>query len=148
MEDEEGRVWVGVHFGSRGFGHKTALSFLALAQGLPIDGKASEGEMEPVAGRGADPTSQALGLPNPRLRPRPRRQGREAGSRRLAGGPGPVTTSRASCSSAAERTRRRRCTSACRTFLAAHGDSIRVKHRLRPLGVAMAGRDVYDPYKD
>jgi hypothetical protein len=23
-----------------------------------------------------------------------------------------------------------------------------VKHRLRPLGVAMAGRDVYDPYKD
>ena len=26
--------------------------------------------------------------------------------------------------------------------LAAHGDSIRVKHTLRPLGVAMAGRDV------
>ena len=32
--------------------------------------------------------------------------------------------------------------------LAAHGDTIRVKHTLRPLGVAMAGRDVYDPYKD
>ncbi len=32
--------------------------------------------------------------------------------------------------------------------LAAHGGTIRVKHRLRPLGVAMAGRDVYDPYKD
>jgi tRNA-splicing ligase RtcB (3'-phosphate/5'-hydroxy nucleic acid ligase) len=32
--------------------------------------------------------------------------------------------------------------------LEAHGDSIRVKHRLRPLGVAMAGRDVHDPYKD
>jgi len=32
--------------------------------------------------------------------------------------------------------------------LAAHAGSIRVKHRLRPLGVAMAGRDVYDPYKD
>jgi hypothetical protein len=32
--------------------------------------------------------------------------------------------------------------------LAAHGDTIRVKHRLRPLGVAMAGRDVVDPYKD
>ena len=29
--------------------------------------------------------------------------------------------------------------------LAAHGDSIRVKHTLRPLGVAMAGRDVVDP---
>ncbi len=33
MEDEQGRVWVGVHFGSRGFGHKTASGFLALAQG-------------------------------------------------------------------------------------------------------------------
>jgi len=32
--------------------------------------------------------------------------------------------------------------------LAAHGDSIRVTHWLRPLGVAMAGRDVHDPYKD
>ena len=32
--------------------------------------------------------------------------------------------------------------------LAAHGDSIRVLHRLRPLGVAMAGSDVFDPYKD
>jgi len=32
--------------------------------------------------------------------------------------------------------------------LAAHGDSIRVKHTLRPLGVAMAGGEVVDPYKD
>jgi tRNA-splicing ligase RtcB len=32
--------------------------------------------------------------------------------------------------------------------LAAHAGSIRVTHTLRPLGVAMAGRDVYDPYKD
>ena len=32
--------------------------------------------------------------------------------------------------------------------LAAHSETIRVKHTLRPLGVAMAGRDVYDPYKD
>jgi tRNA-splicing ligase RtcB len=32
--------------------------------------------------------------------------------------------------------------------LAAHGGTVRVKHRLRPLGVAMAGRDVHDPYKD
>ena len=32
--------------------------------------------------------------------------------------------------------------------LAAHGGSIRVKNTLRPLGVAMAGRDVFDPYKD
>jgi tRNA-splicing ligase RtcB (3'-phosphate/5'-hydroxy nucleic acid ligase) len=46
MEDEDGIVWVGVHFGSRGFGHKTASGFLALAQGLPFDGKAGEGEMD------------------------------------------------------------------------------------------------------
>jgi tRNA-splicing ligase RtcB (3'-phosphate/5'-hydroxy nucleic acid ligase) len=46
MEDETGKVWVGVHFGSRGFGHKTASGFLALAQGLPFDGKAVEGEMD------------------------------------------------------------------------------------------------------
>jgi tRNA-splicing ligase RtcB len=32
--------------------------------------------------------------------------------------------------------------------LAAHAGSIQVKHTLRPLGVAMAGRDVHDPYKD
>ncbi len=46
MADEADFVWVGVHFGSRGFGHKTASGFLALAQGLPFDGKGSEGEMD------------------------------------------------------------------------------------------------------
>jgi hypothetical protein len=33
-------------------------------------------------------------------------------------------------------------------LLAAHGDSVRVKHTFRPLGVAMAGRDVHEPDKD
>jgi len=42
---DDDRVWIGVHFGSRGFGHKTASGFLALAQGLPFDGRAHEGEM-------------------------------------------------------------------------------------------------------
>jgi tRNA-splicing ligase RtcB (3'-phosphate/5'-hydroxy nucleic acid ligase) len=54
FEDEEGSVWVGVHFGSRGFGHKTATGFLAVAQGLPFDEderkrlgvKVSEGGMD------------------------------------------------------------------------------------------------------
>jgi tRNA-splicing ligase RtcB (3'-phosphate/5'-hydroxy nucleic acid ligase) len=32
--------------------------------------------------------------------------------------------------------------------LTAHGNTIRVLHTLRPLGVAMAGRDIVDPYKD
>ena len=30
LSDEQGRVWVGVHFGSRGFGHTVASGFLAL----------------------------------------------------------------------------------------------------------------------
>jgi tRNA-splicing ligase RtcB (3'-phosphate/5'-hydroxy nucleic acid ligase) len=46
MEDDDGRIWVGVHFGSRGFGHKTASGFLALAQGLRFDARAAEGEMD------------------------------------------------------------------------------------------------------
>jgi tRNA-splicing ligase RtcB (3'-phosphate/5'-hydroxy nucleic acid ligase) len=33
FEDEEGFVWIGVHFGSRGLGHKTATAFLKLAGG-------------------------------------------------------------------------------------------------------------------
>ncbi len=31
FRDEDDRVWVGVHFGSRGFGHKTATMFLEMA---------------------------------------------------------------------------------------------------------------------
>ncbi len=46
MEDEQGRIWIGVHFGSRGFGHKTASGFLALAQGKRFDERAIEGEMD------------------------------------------------------------------------------------------------------
>ena len=34
---DDGYVWVGVHFGSRGFGHKTASGFLALAAGLRFE---------------------------------------------------------------------------------------------------------------
>jgi tRNA-splicing ligase RtcB (3'-phosphate/5'-hydroxy nucleic acid ligase) len=33
FSDEEGSLWVGVHFGSRGLGHTIASSFLALGQG-------------------------------------------------------------------------------------------------------------------
>ena len=32
--------------------------------------------------------------------------------------------------------------------LDAHAGTIRILHTLRPLGVAMAGRDIYDPFKD
>ena len=43
--DEQDRVWVGVHFGSRGFGHRTASGFLALAQGGQFEDKLHDGEM-------------------------------------------------------------------------------------------------------
>jgi tRNA-splicing ligase RtcB (3'-phosphate/5'-hydroxy nucleic acid ligase) len=33
FSDETGAIWVGVHFGSRGFGHTVASAFLALGQG-------------------------------------------------------------------------------------------------------------------
>jgi tRNA-splicing ligase RtcB len=46
MEDEDGCIWIGVHFGSRGFGHKTASGFLALAEGLSFEERAGEGEMD------------------------------------------------------------------------------------------------------
>jgi tRNA-splicing ligase RtcB len=32
--------------------------------------------------------------------------------------------------------------------LTAHGDTIRILHMLTPLGVAMAGANGFDPYKD
>jgi tRNA-splicing ligase RtcB (3'-phosphate/5'-hydroxy nucleic acid ligase) len=285
MEDEDGKVWVGVHFGSRGFGHKTASGFLALAQGLAFGAKASEGEMDspPVlfeidselgasyvsamklageyayAGRdivvakvleliGAEATHEVHNHHNFAWREehfgrtywvirkgctpaRPGQEGFVGGSMGdesviLQGaesaqsedalfstvhGAGRVM----SRSQAAGRVRRRkrwacRDRDCARVFeadgacpehpkaglkkvwveeqlkpgkvdwpavqtrlraqgivlfgggadeapevykrlpevLAAHGDTIRVKHTLRPLGVAMAGRDVYDPYKD
>jgi len=43
--DEEGMLWVGVHFGSRGFGHTVASNFLALSQGLAWGARAPEVEV-------------------------------------------------------------------------------------------------------
>jgi tRNA-splicing ligase RtcB len=42
--DEADTVWVGVHFGSRGFGHTVASGFLALSQGLNWGDRAPERE--------------------------------------------------------------------------------------------------------
>jgi tRNA-splicing ligase RtcB len=43
--DEEGLLWVGVHFGSRGFGHTVASAFLALGQGKPWGERVPEREV-------------------------------------------------------------------------------------------------------
>ena len=46
FRDDRGWVWVGVHFGSRGFGHKTCTGFLALARNRAFT--------DPVSGGGMD----------------------------------------------------------------------------------------------
>jgi tRNA-splicing ligase RtcB len=43
--DETGALWVGVHFGSRGFGHSVASNFLALGQGKSWGERAPETEV-------------------------------------------------------------------------------------------------------
>ncbi len=263
FEDEERLVWVGVHFGSRGFGHRTASGFLALAQGLPFEGRAREGEMDsppvlfPVdselgqsyvaamelageyayAGRdvvvakvleilGAEATHEVHNHHNFAWREkhlgraywvirkgctpaRPGQEGFVGGSmgdesvilEGVAGeeaeqslfstvhGAGRVMSRRQALGQVRRRKRRVNgrkvwteeqlrpgrvdwpavqarlreqgivllgggADEAPEVYkrlpdvLAAHAGSACVKHRLRPLGVAMAGRDVYDPYKD
>lgn len=46
FEGSTGDLWIGVHFGSRGFGHKTATGFIAMSQGLSFDDKGKEGAMD------------------------------------------------------------------------------------------------------
>ena len=70
LRDEAGWLWVGVHFGSRGFGHKTCAGFLALAQNKPFGERVREGGMDapPVlldtrTDLGQRPTSRRWRLP-------------------------------------------------------------------------------------
>lgn len=49
LEDEEGWIWVGAHFGSRGLGHRTASGFLNLATGRPFDAPAPGESMQQPA---------------------------------------------------------------------------------------------------
>lgn len=46
VEEATDDVWIGVHFGSRGFGHKTASGFLNLAAGREFFGKAPGEKMD------------------------------------------------------------------------------------------------------
>ena len=45
FRDEEGWLWIGVHFGSRGFGHNITTGFIAVSQGLGFHERAKEGGM-------------------------------------------------------------------------------------------------------
>lgn len=44
--DEAGYLWVAVHFGSRGFGHKTASGFMSIANGFKFEDAKGDGEMD------------------------------------------------------------------------------------------------------
>lgn len=46
FSDNDGYLWIGVHFGSRGFGHKTATGFIAMSQGKSFTDHAKEGSMD------------------------------------------------------------------------------------------------------
>lgn len=46
FEDEDGWLWIGIHFGSRGFGHKTTMGFISLSKGKKFDEHAPEGGMD------------------------------------------------------------------------------------------------------
>jgi tRNA-splicing ligase RtcB len=46
FEDDNGFLWIGVHFGSRGFGHRTTTGFIALSRGFDFSEKVHEGSMD------------------------------------------------------------------------------------------------------
>ncbi len=46
FKDDDGFLWIGVHFGSRGFGHRTTMGFIALSQNLSFEDRAKEGSMD------------------------------------------------------------------------------------------------------
>jgi tRNA-splicing ligase RtcB (3'-phosphate/5'-hydroxy nucleic acid ligase) len=46
FKDEQGYLWIGVHFGSRGFGHRTTMGFIALSQNKSFDDRVTEGSMD------------------------------------------------------------------------------------------------------
>jgi tRNA-splicing ligase RtcB (3'-phosphate/5'-hydroxy nucleic acid ligase) len=237
--DEDGAVWVGVHFGSRGFGHKTATTYLALAGErpggmdapptlIPVDSQLGEEYIAAMAlacdyayaGRdvvvdrvlailGASPTHAVHNNHNFAAREThdgedwwvvrkgctPAFPGQEGFVGSTMGEPSVIlagadtAAARAALYSTVHGAGRRLSRTQAKgkkgrpglidyaavradlrdrgielrggdadeapdaykrldEVLAEHGDSIQVLHRLRPLGVAMAGPDTFDPYRD
>lgn len=46
LQEQDGTLWVGVHFGSRGFGFKTAAGFLNIAAGRAFDDRPGRDDMD------------------------------------------------------------------------------------------------------
>ena len=45
FKSDKGEIWIGVHFGSRGLGHKITTGYMNLMQGKPWDAKGGQGDM-------------------------------------------------------------------------------------------------------
>src|SRR6266516_3794570 len=209
--DEEGRIWVGVHFGSRGLGHKTATHFLKKAGREAVARRVvrgilganiveevhnhhnfawrekHNGEEYWVVRKGATPAFPGQkgfvggsmgddaviieGIDSPisrealfstihgagRIMSRTAAKGRfeKVGKKRIRReglvrhdemmkwiADKGVVLRGGDLDEAPQAYRR------LRDVLAAHAGTIRILRTLRPLGVAMAGRDIVDPYKD
>lgn len=50
FEGDDGFLWIGVHFGSRGFGHKTTTGFMSLSKGMPwsLNIKEDKSDVRPI----------------------------------------------------------------------------------------------------
>lgn len=61
FKDDSGYLWIGVHFGSRGFGHRTTTGFIAISKGLSFDDRVKEGSMDapPILFDAGSETGQA-----------------------------------------------------------------------------------------
>src|SRR2546429_681307 len=148
--DEQDRIWVGVHFGSRGFGHKTATHFLKAARGK--DGMDVPPTVVPVNSEiGSD---YLMGM---ELAGKYAYAGREAVARHVVReilGARILEEVHNHHNFAWREKRDGEVDEAQQAYrrlpdvLAAHAGTIRLLHTLRPLGVAMAGHDIVDPYKD
>jgi RNA-splicing ligase RtcB len=135
--DEQDRVWIGVHFGSRGLGHKIATWFLKKAgakDGMDVDPCVIDarvmGRME-AKGKTDRKTGQVL---------RAGKVTTEMMQRWL--NKANVELRGAGLDESPD------CYKRLPEVLAEHGKSIRILHTLTPVGVAMAGANEFDPYKD
>lgn len=161
--DETGSLWVGVHFGSRGFGHTIASGFLALGQGKWWGERAPEREvlldleaplghdswhLMHLAGRYAyagreehtiDGGRESVVVLRKSVTPAfPGQLGFVGGSM----GDDAVIVRGGGLDEAPQADRR------LPEVLTAHEGTVEVLHTLTPLVVVMAGADEFDPYKD
>src|SRR5207302_916071 len=135
-----GDIWVGVHFGSRGFGHTVASGFLALSQGKKWGERVPEAET-------LLPLAQPLGHDYWHLMTLAGEYayaGREWVARKVTSllGGEEVVLRGGGLDESPHAYRR------LPDVLAAQGDTVTVLHTLTPLIVVMAGEKEFDPYKD